>query len=68
MQTPTYADIHNRYRSLTNRSVRPDNTNGFLENNQHVIDIARSLFLSSLMWMALAIIVYTVYSMVAGAR
>jgi hypothetical protein len=65
---PTYADIHNRYRSLTTRSVRPDSTTGFLENNQHVIDIARSLFLSSLMWLALAIIVYTVYSMVAGAH
>jgi hypothetical protein len=68
MQTPTYADIHNRYRSLTNRSVRPTNSNGFLENNQHVIEIARSLFLSSLMWMGLAVIVYTVYSMVAGGR
>jgi hypothetical protein len=33
-----------------------------------VIDIARSLFLSSLMWVALAVIVYTVYSMVAGAH
>ncbi len=65
---PTYADIHNRYRSLTTRSVRPDNTTGFLENNQHVIEIARRLFLSSLMWIALAVIVYTVYSMVAGAH
>ena len=67
MQTPTYADIHNRYRDLTNRTVRPNNATGFLENH-HVIDIARSLFLSSLMWMAVAVIVYTVYSMVAGAR
>ena len=65
---PTYADIHNRYRSLTTRSVRPDNTTGFLENNQHVIEIARRLFLSSLMWIALAVIVYTVYSMVAGTH
>ena len=67
MQTPSYADIHNRYRDLTNRTVRPNNAIGFLENH-HVIDIARSLFLSSLMWMAVAVIVYTVYSMVAGAR
>jgi hypothetical protein len=67
MQTPTYADIHNRYRSLTNRTARQANADGFLETH-HVIDIARSLFLSSLLWMALAIIVYTVYSMVAGVR
>jgi hypothetical protein len=67
MQTPSYADIHNRYRDLTTRTARENNADGFLET-RHVIDIARSLFLSSLMWVALAVIVYTVYSMVAGAH
>ncbi|MBB5342813.1 hypothetical protein [Tunturibacter empetritectus] len=68
MQTPTYADIHNRYTELTTRTARQNNNaDGFLETH-HVLDIARSLFLSSLLWMALAIIVYTVYSMVAGAH
>ena len=67
MQTPSYADIHNRYRDLTNRTARQTNTDGFLET-RHVIDIARSLFVSSLMWVALAVIVYTVYSMVAGVH
>ena len=67
MQTPSYADIHNRYRELTARTARQNNADGFLET-RHVIDIARSLFVSSLMWVALAVIVYTVYSMVAGAR
>ena len=67
MQTPSYADIHNRYRELTTRTARQTNADGFLET-RHVIDIARSLFVSSLMWVALAVIVYTVYSMVAGTR
>ena len=67
MQTSSYADIHNRYRELTTRTARQNNADGFLETH-HVLDIARSLFLSSLMWMALAVIVYTVYSMVAGVH
>jgi hypothetical protein len=67
MQTPSYADIHARYRDLTNRTARMDNSNGFLETH-HIGDIVRSVFLSSLLWMAIAIIVYTVYSMVIGTH
>jgi hypothetical protein len=68
MQTSSYADIHNRYRNLTNRTARQDNhAEGFLDTH-HIGDIARSLFLSSLMWMALAVVVYTVYSMIAGSH
>ncbi|WP_433973897.1 hypothetical protein [Tunturiibacter lichenicola] len=67
MQTPSYSDIHVRYTNLTNRTARQENTDGFLDTH-HVVDIARSLFLSSILWVVIAIIVYTVYSMVAGAH
>jgi hypothetical protein len=67
MQTPSYSDIHTRYTNLTNRTARETNTDGFLDTH-HVVDIARSLFLSSILWVVIAIIVYTVYSMVAGAH
>jgi hypothetical protein len=67
MQTPSYSDIHTRYTNLTNRTAREMNTDGFLDTH-HVVDIARSLFLSSILWVVIAIIVYTVYSMVAGAH
>jgi hypothetical protein len=67
MQTPSYSDIHVRYTNLTNRTARQENADGFLDTH-HVVDIARSLFLSSILWVVIAIIVYTVYSMVAGAH
>ena len=67
MQTPSYSDIHVRYTNLTNRTARQENADGFLDTH-HVVDIARSLFLSSILWVVITIIVYTVYSMVAGAH
>ena len=67
MQTPSYSDIHTRYTNLTNRTAREINADGFLDTH-HVVDIARSLFLSSILWVVIAIIVYTVYSIVAGAH
>ena len=67
MQTPSYSDIHARYTSLTHRTARQENADGFLDTH-HIVDIARSLFLSSILWVVIAVIVYTVYSMVAGAH
>ncbi len=47
------------------RGDRPTAANLYLDTHP-IGEILRSLFLSSLLWIGLAIILYTVYSMVAG--
>lgn len=64
MQTPTFPNLQSKFKNLgSHRSSIP----GFLATHA-VGDVLRSLFLSSLLWAALAAGVYMVYSMVLGAH
>ena len=67
MQTPAFPSLQSSDKSFSNRgSDRPSST-GFFEAHP-VGEVVRSLFLSSILWMLLAIVLYAVYSMVAGSR
>jgi hypothetical protein len=64
MQTPTFPALQSKFKNLgSHRSSTP----GFFETHA-VGDVVRSLFLSSLLWAALAAGVYMVYSLVLGAH
>ena len=67
MQTPAYPSFQSRFKSFTERGSRPSSKPGFFEAHA-VGDVVRSLFLSSLLWAALAGGVYMVYSLVLGAH
>jgi hypothetical protein len=47
------------------QGANPTSSNGFFHTHP-VGEIVRSLFFSSILWMLLAIILYGVYTMVAG--
>ena len=67
MQSPAFPSLQSRYKSFTEpRSDRTSST-GFFETHP-VGEVVRSLFFSSILWMLLAIVLYAVYSMVAGSR
>ena len=64
MQTPTFPTLQSKFKNLgSHRSSAP----GFFATHA-VGDVLRGLFLSSLLWAALAAGVYMVYSMVVGAH
>jgi hypothetical protein len=64
MQTPTFSTLQSKFKNPgSDRSSTP----GFFETHA-VGDVVRSLFLSSLLWAALAAGVYMVYSIVLGAH
>ena len=64
MQTPTFPGLQSRLKNLgSHRSFAPS----FFATHA-VGDVIRSLFVSSLLWAALAAGVYMVYSMVLGAH
>jgi hypothetical protein len=64
MNSPAFASLQSRYKNFTESSDRTSLTR-FIENHP-VGDILRSLFFSSILWMLLAIVLYGVYTMVAG--
>jgi hypothetical protein len=64
MQTPTFPTLQSKFKNLGSpRSSTP----GFFATHA-VGDVVRSLFLSSLLWAAIAGGVYMVYSMVLGSH
>jgi hypothetical protein len=67
MQTPAYPSFQSRFKSFTDRGTHRSSKPGFFETHA-VGPVVRSLFLSSLLWAALAVGVYMVYSMVLGAH
>lgn len=63
MQTPTFPALQSRFKNIgSHRS-----STGSFETHA-VFEVVRSLFLSSILWVVLAAIVYGVYSMVVGAH
>jgi hypothetical protein len=65
MQTPSFPALQARFRNLTLRdSQRPASSRYFATHP--VGQVVRSLFFSSVLWVALAFVLYTVYTMVAG--
>jgi hypothetical protein len=63
MQTPTFPALQSRFKNIgSHRS----STGSF--ETRAVFEVVRSLFLSSILWVVLAAIVYGVYSMVVGAH
>jgi hypothetical protein len=67
MQTPTFPALQSRYKSFTGRRFQRDTNPGFFDLHP-VVEVVRSLFLSSLLWALLAATVYTVYTMIAGTH
>jgi hypothetical protein len=62
MNMPAFPALQSRYRSFTSRR---SNQAGFFQNHP-ISDVARSLFVSSILWLVLAIALYGVYSIVVG--
>jgi hypothetical protein len=64
MQTPSFPALQSRFKNIGfHRSA----TLGSFETRA-VFEVVRSLFLSSILWMVLAVIVYEVYSTIVGAH
>jgi hypothetical protein len=63
MQTPAYPSLQSRDASFT----RSSNRSGFFATHP-IVEVVRSLFFSSILWMLLAIVLYAVYTMVVGSH
>ena len=64
MQTPAFPSSPSRFKSFTNRRFHLGFTTSFFDNR--IVDLVRSLLLSSILWALLAAGVYLVNSMIAG--
>jgi hypothetical protein len=67
MQTPAFPSLQSTNKSFSNPGSDRPSSNGFFESHP-IGEVVRSLFLSSILWMLLAIVLYAVYSMVVGSR
>jgi len=67
MQSPALSSLQSRDASFTNRSSDRTSLSGFFATHP-VVEVVRSLFFSSILWMLLAIALYAVYTMVVGSR
>jgi hypothetical protein len=65
MQTPAFPALQSRFKSFTGRGSQRSSAPGFFANHD-VVDVVRSLFLSSILWAILAVTVYEVYSMIVS--
>ena len=65
MNMPAFPALQSRYRSFTSRRWNQTSSDGFFQNHP-ISGVMRSLFVSSLLWMVLAIALYGVYSVVVG--
>jgi hypothetical protein len=65
MQTPAFPSLQSRFKSFTDRGARRSSSPAFFETHA-VVDVVRSLFVSSILWVVLAVGVYEVYSMVVA--
>jgi hypothetical protein len=67
MQTSSFQSAQSQYQDHTEPSRFLDGPTGFL--GTHAIGaIARGLFLSAILWAALAITLYTIYTLIVGAH
>ncbi len=67
MQNPSLPLLQFRSKDLSSQPTRPQTGEGFFDLHP-VVDIVRSVFLSSLLWVCLAYTVYTVYNLIAGSH
>lgn len=67
MQTPAFPALPSREQSFTQRSTDRTSLSGFFATHP-VVEVVRSLFFSSILWMLLAIALYAVYTMVVGSH
>jgi hypothetical protein len=67
MQAPAFPALQSRLKSFTARGVNRSSAPGFFDTHA-VVDVVRSLFLSSILWAILAVTVYEVYSMIVGTH
>ena len=67
MQNTSFPLLQFRSKDLSSQPSRQQAGANFFDLHP-VIDIVRSVFLSSLLWIFLAFTVYTVYNMIAGSR
>jgi hypothetical protein len=67
MQTPTLPSLQSRFKSFTDRSSQGSSPAGFFDTHA-IVDVVRSLFVSSILWAVLAVGVYEVYSMIVGSH
>jgi hypothetical protein len=67
MQTPAFPSLQSQNKSFTHRGSDRSSSTSFFGAHP-VGEVVRSLFFSSILWMLLAIVLYAVYSMVAGPR
>ena len=65
MQTPAFPALQSRFKSFTGRSSHRSSTPSLFDTHA-VVDVVRSLFLSSILWAILAVTVYEVYSMIVS--
>jgi hypothetical protein len=67
MENTTLPLLQFRSKELSSQISRQSSSKGFFDLHPIAV-IVRSLFLSSLLWAFLAIVVYTVYTMIVGAH
>jgi hypothetical protein len=67
MENTTLPLLQFRSKELSNPIPRQSSSTGFFDLHPIAV-IVRSLFLSSVLWVLLAIAVYTVYTMIVGPR
>ena len=67
MQNSSFPLLQFRSKEISSQSSRRISGESFFYIH-HVGDIVRSLFLSSLLWVFLAIAIYTVYTMIVGTH
>jgi hypothetical protein len=66
MQTPVFSAPQSRFKVFTSRRFNRVAATELLDTR--LADFVRNLFVSSLLWVLLAVTVYTVYSMFAGSH
>jgi hypothetical protein len=65
MQSPAFPSFQEKYKGFNNPGPGHSTPTGYFSTHP-IAEIVRSLFLSSILWMLLAIVLYGVYSLVAG--
>jgi hypothetical protein len=66
MQSPALTSLQSRDASF-NQNTDRSSLSGFFATHP-VVEVVRSLFFSSILWMLLAIALYAVYTMVVGSH
>jgi hypothetical protein len=61
---PVFPASQSRFRNFTYRRLHLASASGFFDNR--VVEVVRNLFLSSLLWVLLAVAVYVVYTLIVS--